>query len=363
MGNKLQIQELVDSLTLNNHLSEDVSNNFVKTFFDTIMVALEKEQSVKIKGLGTFKLVDVDARESVDVNTGERIEIESHQKVAFTPEAALKKRINKPFEQFETVIINDGVDINSMESLNNKEVEAASLNKSSDEKNVSSDTPDDHEAESSQGVKQEDSPVKFEHTVSPMQMSLQIKKDYDEKQEKILAHEKRENRLLKIILSLLLIIILCVASYFAGYYRILCPSCRKNLEATTVSSAALPEKTSVNIDSGKKERKDSSLVAGKAIETETIAVKQVKTNLSKEKQLKEAALDKEIQSLNPDYTYRAISTRAVHKMKSGENIYHLARKYYGSADFAVYIIRYNNFEDPNLVPVGTRVKLPLLERQ
>jgi hypothetical protein len=65
---------------------------------------------VKIKGLGTFKVIDVDARESVNVNTGERVTIDSHQKLTFTPDAAMKELVNKPFSQFETVVLNDGVE-------------------------------------------------------------------------------------------------------------------------------------------------------------------------------------------------------------------------------------------------------------
>lgn len=362
MGNKVQIQDLVDSLVLNNHLSEDVSNNFVKTFFDTIVFVLQKEQNVKIKGLGTFKLVDVDTRESVDVNTGERIEIESHQKVAFTPEAALKKRINKPFEQFETVVINDGVDITSMESLNNKEVETASLNNSVNGSENSSEVTDKDTAFNSQAVQSEESPVKFEHKVSPMQMSLEIKKDFDAKQEETLAHEKKENRLLKIILSLLLLLILCVISYFIGYYRVLCPNCEERAEAAAISQKPSIEKVSVKIDSGKEDIKDSSLSSNKQTSVRPPESKEKKKNFSQEKIQEEVSSVRTTQFLNPKEVYRAVSTMTVHKMKSGENIYRLAQKYYGSKEFAVYIIRYNGFEEPDVLPVGTRVEIPLLKK-
>ena len=70
--------------------------------------ALENEKTVKIKGLGTFKLVDVDSRESVNVNTGERFQIKGHTKVSFTPDTNLRDTINKPFAHFETVVLNEG---------------------------------------------------------------------------------------------------------------------------------------------------------------------------------------------------------------------------------------------------------------
>ena len=80
---------------------------FVKEFFQLIEESLEKDKYVKIRGLGTFKLIDVGSRESVNVNTGERFEIQGHTKVSFTPEPALKDIINRPFSHFETVVLND----------------------------------------------------------------------------------------------------------------------------------------------------------------------------------------------------------------------------------------------------------------
>ena len=80
---------------------------FVKEFFLLIEQALEIDGCVKIKGLGTFKLIDVDSRESVDVNTGERFQIKGHTKVSFTPDPNLRDTINKPFSHFETVVLNE----------------------------------------------------------------------------------------------------------------------------------------------------------------------------------------------------------------------------------------------------------------
>ena len=80
---------------------------FVKEFFLLIEQALENEKTVKIKGLGTFKLIDVDSRESVNVNTGERFQIKGHTKVSFSPDANLRDTINKPFAHFETVVLNE----------------------------------------------------------------------------------------------------------------------------------------------------------------------------------------------------------------------------------------------------------------
>ena len=92
------------------NLSRKEATLFVNMMFDLIREALERDKTVKVKGLGTFKIIDVESRESVNVNTGERVLIEGHNKITFTPDALMKELVNKPFSQFETVVLNDGVD-------------------------------------------------------------------------------------------------------------------------------------------------------------------------------------------------------------------------------------------------------------
>lgn len=98
------------------------AERYVDTFFSLIEEALLSEKIVKVKGLGTFKLVEVRDRESVDVNTGDRVVIDGHAKVSFQPDPTLKELVNKPFSQFETVMLNEGV---SFDSDNGNEAESA----------------------------------------------------------------------------------------------------------------------------------------------------------------------------------------------------------------------------------------------
>ena len=88
-------------------ISQADAEAFTKTFFDTIVEGLEKEGSVKINGLGTFKIVEVDSRSSVNVNTGERFEIKGHMKMTFLPADSLKETINAHFAMFEPVEVDD----------------------------------------------------------------------------------------------------------------------------------------------------------------------------------------------------------------------------------------------------------------
>lgn len=107
MNERLTIQDLTDLLAAKHGMSKKDAEAFVKEFFLLIEQALENEKNVKIKGLGTFRLIDVDSRESVNVNTGERFQIKGHTKVSFVPDTNLREVINKPFAHFETVVLNE----------------------------------------------------------------------------------------------------------------------------------------------------------------------------------------------------------------------------------------------------------------
>lgn len=107
MNERLTIQNLVDLLVSRHGVPQKDADVFVREFFLLIEQALENDQYVKIKGLGTFKLIGVNSRESVNINTGERIKIEGHTKISFTPDPSLRDIINRPFSHFETVVLNE----------------------------------------------------------------------------------------------------------------------------------------------------------------------------------------------------------------------------------------------------------------
>lgn len=91
------------------------SEQFVATMFELLKSTLNADDQVKVKGLGTFKIQTVKSRSSINVNTGERVVIDSHDKIAFTPDKAMAESVNKPFGHFETVVLNDGVVFDDME--------------------------------------------------------------------------------------------------------------------------------------------------------------------------------------------------------------------------------------------------------
>ena len=120
---KLTIQEVAKILVEKNGLTQRDASRFASEFFAVILQHLQEDEPVKIKGLGTFKIINVEARESISVRTGERVVIDSHSKVTFIPDNTMKELVNKPFSQFETVVLNDGVDFPDIDTPQEPEEE------------------------------------------------------------------------------------------------------------------------------------------------------------------------------------------------------------------------------------------------
>src|SRR5574344_2799365 len=109
---KNTIKELASTIVDRHSLNQSDAESLVDSLFKVVFEALDADKIVKVKGLGTFKIIEVQERESVNVKTGERVVKEGHGKINFSPDNSMKDLVNKPFAQFETVIVNDGVDFN-----------------------------------------------------------------------------------------------------------------------------------------------------------------------------------------------------------------------------------------------------------
>lgn len=112
---KSNISRLAKSISSKHGLTQAEAERFISKMFEVANEGLHEDKLLKIKWLGTFKVTPVKDRESVDVNTGERIVIEGRDKISFTPDNILKEIVNKPFAQFETVVVNDGVDFSDID--------------------------------------------------------------------------------------------------------------------------------------------------------------------------------------------------------------------------------------------------------
>lgn len=136
------LNEFAKSLTDKYGLSDNDALNFLKEMFAVITDELRNGSdatSVKVKGLGTFRMQSVNPRVSVDVNTGERILIDGRYKIVFTPEAMLRDRVNSPFAQFETFVVNEGIDFSQVDEEENEGI--TSLEETSSDEILSEDIP------------------------------------------------------------------------------------------------------------------------------------------------------------------------------------------------------------------------------
>ena len=116
---KINILDLKSHLVAKHGVSESDAQSFINDMNELLRTTLLEEGMVKLRGLGTFKLIDVDSRESINVNTGERVLINSHSKLSFSPDTAMRELINRPFSQFQTVILNEGVSFGNEEEEEN----------------------------------------------------------------------------------------------------------------------------------------------------------------------------------------------------------------------------------------------------
>lgn len=150
MSNKFSLGVLATRLSEKTGLDETEAELFIKKMFEVANRSLQSDKLVKVKWLGTFKVTSVKDRESVDVNTGERIVIEGRDKISFTPDNILKEIVNKPFAQFETVVVNDGVEFDEIdrkfEAVVENEVAEVSDSPESPESLVAMDSPESLEA-------------------------------------------------------------------------------------------------------------------------------------------------------------------------------------------------------------------------
>lgn len=120
MNRRITLSELSGVLARRLNIDKQTAGELLRNFFETIAKGLEEDQLVKVKGFATFKTLVVEERESVNVNTGERISIGSHTKISFTPDATLKALVNRPFAQFKTITLNEETDLEEFKAVDER---------------------------------------------------------------------------------------------------------------------------------------------------------------------------------------------------------------------------------------------------
>ncbi|MCR4922005.1 MAG: HU family DNA-binding protein [Bacteroidaceae bacterium] len=389
MESKMTLQDLTVSFASRAGIRNNTADDFVRNFFELIALKVVEDKVVKVKSLGTFKLIEMSDRESVDVNTGERILIPGHSKISFTPDAALRDQVNKPFADFQTVILNEDTRIEDMEAF-----PVSSVDLPTDEDGdvevphiVIEDTPNvDGHGENpalpqdvvssvdeganagtvektvggnADAVKENeganDDVAKEEEGTKDDRLEADIQ-EKDQEAEAVAAVQEASDvpapqslmmeavPQVKIIHKgvspwftfayVLLTLLLMAVSYYAGYRHLLNFDAPR--EVRTVRTQAAP-KAEISVKS----------VTPAPVDSLTLARRRA---MQASKQYPQV----------PGGKYLIVGTRRVHVMRVGDSLLKLALKEYGHKDFAQYIIVYNKFPNPDVISVGCEVKMPEL---
>ena len=388
MNEKITLQDLINLFSEKQGMNKKDAEVFVRTMFELIEEALATEKYIKIKGLGTFKLTEVDSRESVNVNTGERIEIQGHTKISFTPDATMKDLINKPFSHFETVVLNEGVEledtpVETSEEIVQEEiisetilteepaimeepqpepivetpieeetiVEEPTVEEQTIEEPISEETIEEETIEEKTIVEEStieepvaEEPITEEPIITEVQTSEEQPTDEPvvEKQEEtekyVSTEEKKVKNTNRILWGVIVVLVLIIL--FGAYWMFL----RASDVPEVTPLPPVQEEVTIPVPVEEKQPEDT-------IET----VKFIQ--LSAEELRKE-----HVPSFADTLDYQIIGTQEEYTLQKGETIIRASVKFFGTKKYWPYIVKHNLdvLPDPDNIPAGVKIKIPVL---
>ena len=419
MNERLTIQDLTDLLAAKHSMTKKDAEAFVKEFFLLIEQALESENTVKVKGLGTFKLIDVDSRESVNVNTGERFQIKGHTKVSFSPDANLRDTINKPFAHFETVVLNENTVLEDTPIEETEEEESG-------EEVIPTVIPESIEPQSQPKEEEKEEmslteiqPIVEPRSIEPQSVVVEPKTVPVEKKEIITAEEIIEQELLRanlkpestIVLSqegknemkkgaevaqtaiqptpqknipdssvkekspvpylitiIILVLLLCGGVVLFIYYPdLFSSSSDKNaLDMPPVTTQPVKPEVQLSDTIEQDSVKDIKPETPKTSITPTPVVPQKKEAVTPAKTENKVIRQQPSTSVYLDSaSYKITGTKTKYTVKEGETLTRVSLRFYGTKAMWPYIVKHNPdvIKNPNNVPYGTTIKIPELTKE
>ena len=386
---KLNVFDLSGVLMSKNGLGDKESRRFVKAIFDVIQECLDEDKVVKVKGLGTFKIIEVDDRESINVNTGERVLIEGHSKLTFTPDSVMKEIVNKPFSQFETVILNDGVDFPepaieepiSEEPIPEDPILEDSISEEPIfEEPVAADPVLSDKSQSEINAEQEipspESPIVEFTEDGDKEDTSDVVPPTDEAptDEEINDEEESSNSTLRWVLSGVVVLLLILAAAYGGYlygrYEISEEMAYKQMKADLKAAEMTVEKAkeAVAKDSVEQEMDATKIGAISVDKEQEDAAKDespkeaiAKDQVAKEQPVKESADKYEAKDVRVRTgAYRIIGEDRVVKAKAGQTVEDIATRLLGPG-MSCYVEVYNNLDGKTTLKEGQAIKIPKLQ--
>lgn len=399
-------------------LDKKTCEAFARTLFEVVEEALLSDKFVKVKGFGTFKLVAVSDRESVNINTGERFQIEGHTKVSFIPDNTLKEEINRPFAHFETIDLSDETEQAELDAIDAAAAEEALENEEAEEtvEEVAEEMPADEPAEEDveeevmeevpeevlkeEPVEEAEEPMEEPVATEPQTIVTAEKKEEEpakaeepaadttlesekgpepeaEEQEEAptalpVSYEyteqppRRPFNWWKAIGVFFFVLALMLLSYFAGYYRLLCP-CIIGLPEWTEPQPAQPAAKAqpAKTAPAKPQPAPAETTAPKISENPLNSENPEQPEFRKNKPAKPDPAPRKQQSAPAEVAPAPPADTTVatqpHTVARGETLYSIARKYYGSDKYVNVIIRHNRIKNPNNIEKGTTLQIPILD--
>ncbi len=186
---KSSLSVLAKAVASKRGLTQAEAERFIATMFEVAGDGIQEDKLLKMKWLGTFKITSVKDRESVDVNTGERILIEGRDKISFTPDNILKEIVNKPFAQFETVVVNDGIDFSDIdEKFANMEREEEELQLQKEQECHDEEVVQEEQPQKEKLSQEEEQPREEEHS-QEVELNEDLSQEAKKSQESLLDAE------------------------------------------------------------------------------------------------------------------------------------------------------------------------------
>lgn len=337
---ELTLQDLIDLLVKRHDMERADADAFVKLFFSLIEEGLAADRYVKIKGLGTFKLIDT--------------------RITFSPDSAMKDLVNKPFSHFETVVLNDKTHFDDMPE-NELPISDAETDESVKDVPYSTSENDSDEATLSEEVESVLEEVSDQSVEEENPVSAKAKEGQSFVQSESEAVERRSASSTSIpwcmVASILLVGVIAGGFMVWSMFR----------TASTVKMSSVEPKEPIAVI-----EHDSVASDTLTVDSAMVSKEEAVANERRQDSAKVVAINPEREeepkgglSLSDAVTYAIVGTRATHQLQYGETLVKLARKYYGNKKLWPYIARYNKeaLADVDNIPVGTTIRIPELSEE
>lgn len=334
---KITLQMLSEMMANNNGRSKSAAESFVRTFFTALKDALQTDNIVKIKGFGTFKLVVVSARESVNVNNGERVNIAGYNKITFTPDKVLKDRINRPFANFDTMVLEDD-DVRLIEGASSAEDEAVEPEETVAVAAALADIPEPKEklpkeevaAEPVETAKEEEIPVIAESKPEPKpepEPEPQPEPKEEAPKPELKADSNGGKRSKTMYIVLLIIALLAVGAF---------------LLIPRHGGSEQPK-----VDANREQAVQDSIAQAAAAKAEQDSLAQLRLDAEKYEQVEDG-----------EFVITGVQT--CRKVRGGLTLQRMCRRIYGTDEYVPYILKLNKMKSPSEAWEGRIIQFPNL---